>query len=227
MAAVWTRLVWGVVSCFVACIAPAVTRGAESLPRSVLFLDHNDPGEPFGEGMSAAFRTTISASSREHIAIYAETLDLIRYSGPQYEETVKTYLRGKYRDVRIGVVVGPGTAALRFILHARTEMWPEAPVIFVSNPAAAAEAGNFPGVTGLVRRQPLQASVSTAQALIPSLKYIALLGDVPRQDYQRARFKEEIAALAGVETIDLQDRSIRVKDLPEVVVLWSHLRQAK
>jgi hypothetical protein len=143
MAAVWTRLIWGAASCFFACIAPAVTRGAEPLPRSVLFLDHNDPGEPFGQGMSAAFRTTISDSGREHIAIYAETLDLIRYSGPRYEETVKTYLREKYRDVPIGVIVAPGTAALRFILHVRAEMWPEAPVIFVSNPEAVGRSGKF------------------------------------------------------------------------------------
>jgi len=212
-------------SCFFACIAPAVTRGAEPLPRSVLFLDHNDPGEPFGQGMSAAFRTTISASGREHIAIYAETLDLIRYSGPRYEEIVKTYLREKYRDVPIGVIVAPGTAALRFILNVRAEMWPEAPVIFVSNPEAAAEAGNFPGVTGLVRRQPLQASVNTAQALMPSLKSIALVGDVPRQDYQRAHFKEEIAALAGVEIIDLTGLRMaellqRVAGLPDRTVLY-------
>jgi len=202
-AAVSARLLWGVVSCVFACISPAVAPGAAPPPRSVLFLDHNDPGEPFGQGMSAAFRTTISASGREHIAIYAETLDLIRYSGSRYEEIVKTYLREKYRDVPIGVIVAPGTAALRFILHARAEMWPEVPVIFVSNPEAAAEAGNFPSVTGLVRRQPLQASVSTAQAIMPSLKSIALVGDVPRQEYQRAHFKEEIAALAGVEIIDL------------------------
>jgi signal transduction histidine kinase len=225
MAAVWTRLVWGVVSCFFACTAPAVTRGAESLPRSVLFLDHNDPGEPFGQGMSAAFRTTISASGREHIAIYAETLDLIRYSGPRYEEIVKTYLREKYRDVPIGVIVAPGTAALRFILHVRAEMWPKAPVIFVSNPEAAAEAGNFPDVTGLVRRQPLQASVNTAQALVPGLKSIALVGDVPRQDYQRAHFKEEIAALAGVEIIDLTGLRMaellqRVAALPDRTVIY-------
>ena len=218
-AAVSARLLWGVVSCVFACISPVVAPGAAPPPRSVLFLDHNDPGEPFGQGMSAAFRTTISASGREHIAIYAETLDLIRYSGSRYEEIVKTYLREKYRDVPIGVIVAPGTAALRFILHARAEMWPEVPVIFVSNPEAAAEAGNFPSVTGLVRRQPLQASVSTAQAIMPSLKSIALVGDVPRQEYQRAHFKEEIAALAGVEIIDLT--GLRMAELLQRVAALS------
>src|SRR5262245_24296606 len=193
-----TRLLWGVTSLVFACIALAVTAGAEPLPRSVLFLDHNGPSEPFGQGMSAAFHTTMSADSREHVAIYAETLDLIRSSSSRYKEILTTYLREKYRDIPIGVIVAPGTAALAFMLPARAEIWPEVPAIFVANPAAAAEAKNIPGVTGMVRRQPLQASANTAQALIPSLKSIAVVGDVPRQDYQRARFKEQIAALTGV-----------------------------
>ena len=110
-AAASTRLLCGVVSFLVAFIAPAVTPSAEPLPRSVLFLDHNGPSEPFGQGMSAAFHKTISASQREHVAIYAETLDLIRSSGSGYQEVLKTYLREKYRDIPIGVIVATGTAA--------------------------------------------------------------------------------------------------------------------
>src|SRR5262245_55626619 len=215
-----TRLLWGVTSLVFACIALAVTAGAEPLPRSVLFLDHNGPSEPFGQGMSAAFHTTMSADSREHVAIYAETLDLIRSSSSRYKEILTTYLREKYRDIPIGVIVAPGTAALAFMLPARAEIWPEVPAIFVANPAAAAEAKNIPGITGMVRRQPLQASANTAQALIPSLKSIAVVGDVPRQDYQRARFKEQIAALTGVEIIDLT--GLRMAELLERVAALSN-----
>ena len=82
-AAVSARLLWGVVSCVFACIVPAVTPGAEPLPRSVLFLDHNDPGEPFGQGMSAAFRTTISSNGGDWPLLaqseHAEKRKLCRY----------------------------------------------------------------------------------------------------------------------------------------------------
>src|SRR5262245_58217896 len=224
-AAVSTRLSWGVISFVFAFIAPAVTPRAEPLPRSVLFLDHNGPSEPFGQSMSAAFHTTMIADSREHVAIYAETLDLIRSSSSRYKEILTTYLREKYRDIPIGVIVAPGTAALAFMLPARAEIWPEVPAIFVANPAAASEAKSIPGVTGLVRRQPLQASVNTAQAIMPGLKSIALVGDVPRQDYQRARFKEQIAALAGVEILDLTGLRMaellqRVAALPSGTVIY-------
>jgi signal transduction histidine kinase len=165
------------------------------------------------------------SARREHIAIYAETLDLIRYRGERYNNTLKTYLREKYRGMPIGVVVGPGTAALKFILFARAEIWPETPAIFVSNPAAAAEAAILPGVTGLVRRQPLQATVSTAQAVMPSLKYIALVGDAPRQEYQRARLKEQSAYVADPEIIDLTGLRMaellrRIAALPNHTVIY-------
>jgi hypothetical protein len=135
----------------------------------VLYLDHNDPGEPFGVSMTTAFRSTMNAGSTEQIAIYAEHLDLIRSSGPRYDEVLKNYLREKYQDIPIGVIVGPGTAALTFMLPMRAEMWPQVPAIFVANPEAAVEAQIRPGVTGLVRRQPLRDSVRTTRALVPNL----------------------------------------------------------
>jgi signal transduction histidine kinase len=175
--------------------------------------------------MSAAFHSAITSGSREHVAVYAESLDLIRSSSPQYKEILVNYLREKYRGIPIGVIVAPGTAALRFMMPARAEIWPGVPAIFISNPATAAEIAGQPGVTGLVREQPLQASVQTAQALVPGLTSLALVGDVPRQDYQRARFKEKIASLRDVEIIDLTglpmaDLLKRVPALPESTVIY-------
>jgi signal transduction histidine kinase len=188
-------------------------------------LDHNGPSEAFGQGMSAAFHTAISTGSREHVAVYAETLDLIRSSSPQYKEILTTYLREKYRGIPIGVIVAPGTAALRFMVPVRAEIWPEVSAIFVANPATAAELGRLPGLTGLVREQPLEASARTARALMPGLTSLALVGDVPRQDYQRARFKEQIAAFDGLKIIDLTGLPMaellqRVATLPEGTVIY-------
>jgi signal transduction histidine kinase len=100
------------------------------------------------------------------------------------------------------------------------------PAIFVANPEAAAEAQIRPGVTGLVRRQPLRNSVNAVRALVPSVRRIALVGDVPRREYQRARFKEEIPSLAaGVEIIDLTGLRMvelrgRVAALPADTVIY-------
>jgi signal transduction histidine kinase len=216
---------WGFVIGVCACVAPAVALGAESLPRSVLYLDQNDPGEPFGAGMSAAFRATVNAGSSEHVAIYAENLDLIRSPGPRHEEVLKTYLREKYRDRPIGLIVSTGTAALPFMLRVRAELWPEVPAVFVAGPIAS-EREIPPGVTGLVRRQTLRGSVNLARALMPGLKRIALVGDVPGAQNIRAGFTGEIPALAAeLEIIDLRGLRMaelrqRVATLPDDTVIY-------
>ena len=204
------RLPWGLIVCLVACVVPAVAPGAESLPRSVLYLDQNDPGEPLAAGMSAAFRSTINAGGSEQIPIYAEYLDLIRSIGPRHEEVLQSYLREKYRDRPVGVIVAIGTAGLPFMLRARADLWPEVPAIFAGG--IPAETKIPPGVTGLVRRQTLRSSVNLARALMPGLQRIALVGDVPRPHYIRATFNEEIPALATeVEIMDF--RGLRMAEL--------------
>jgi signal transduction histidine kinase len=193
-----------------ACATPVVAAGADSLPRSVLYLDQDDPGLAFAAGISAAFRSTLHADSGENITIYAENLDLIRSPGPRHEEILKTYLREKYRDRPIGVIVAIGTAALPFMLRVRAELWPEVPAVFAG--WIAPETKIPPGVTGLVRQQTLRGSVNLARALMPSLSRIALVGDVPKPHYTRARFDDEIPALsAEVQIIDL--RGLRMAEL--------------
>src|SRR6516165_4086579 len=184
-------------------------------------------GLPFAQGISAAFRAALNARSAERIAVYAENLDLVRSSGPRYEEILKTYLREKYRDRPIGVITTIGPAALTFMLRARPELWPDVPAIFASvDPETAAQVQIPVGVTGLVRRQTVRDSVSVARALMPNLKRIALVGDrLERQNFRR-HFEQEIPLLAAeVEIIDLTGLPMvelrkRVATLPEDTVIY-------
>jgi len=219
-----TRLVAFCTALVSAC-APALA--AEPLPRSVLYLDENDPGLPFASSLAGAFRATINAGHNERIAVFSENLDLVRSSGPRHEEILKTYLREKYRDTPIGVVTTVGPAALTFMLRARSELWPQTPAIFASVDPGTAAAATLPaGVTGLVRRQTLRDSVNVAKTLMPPVRKIALVGDVlDRQNFRR-HFKEEIPALTSdTEIIDftglpMAELRRRVATLPEDAIIY-------
>src|SRR6516165_143330 len=221
------HFVWRLAILLMVGLAPSASFAREPLPRSVLYLDENDPGLPFAQGISAAFRAALNARSAERIAVYAENLDLVRSSGPRYEEILKTYLREKYRDRPIDVITTIGPAALTFMLRARPELWPDVPAIFASvDPETAAQVQIPVGVTGLVRRQTVRDSVSVARALMPNLKRIALVGDrLERQNFRR-HFEQEIPLLAAeVEIIDLTGLPMvelrkRVATLPEDTVIY-------
>ena len=190
----------------------------------MLYLDQDDPGLAFAASISSVFRSTVNAGSGENITIYSENLDIIRSPSPRHEAVLRTYLRDKYRDRPIGVIVAVGPSTLPFMLRVRAELWPEVPAIFTSG--TGAETKIPPGVTGLIRRQTLRASVDLSRTLMPSLKRIALVGDVPRPHYIRARFNEEIPALAAeVEIIDLRGLRMaelrqRVAALPDDTVIY-------
>ena len=220
-------LVWRLATLLMVGLAPSASFAREPLPRSVLYLDENDPGLPFALGISAAFRSTVTAGSAERIGVYSENLDLVRSSGPRHEEILKTYLREKYRDRPVGVIVTIGPAALTFMLRARPELWPDVPAIFASvDPETAARAQIPAGVTGLVRGQTLRDSVNVARTLMPNLKRIALVGDrLERQNFRR-HFRDEIPRLAAeVGIIDLTGLPMaelrkRVATLPKDTVIY-------
>ena len=79
-----------------------------------------------------AFRSTLNARSAERISVYAEHLDLSRFGGPQHDELLRTYLRDKFRERPIGVLVAQGSSALDFVLRSRGELWPGVPVVFAA-----------------------------------------------------------------------------------------------
>src|SRR5258705_14000053 len=84
-----TRFLRGFVICVFACLAPAAAPGAEPAPRSVLYLDQDDPALAFAAGVSATFRSTIKVAGGENVAIYTENLDLIRSTSPRSEAVMR------------------------------------------------------------------------------------------------------------------------------------------
>jgi hypothetical protein len=129
MTAVLRIAVWLVVSLLLAGSLPA-SLPAEPLPRSVLIIDQLEPSTPFFAGFLDAFRSTVNARSNAPVSYYPEHLDFGRYSGPEHEELLRNYFRGKYRAGSFAVLVVNGSGALEYALRLRNELWPEVPVVF-------------------------------------------------------------------------------------------------
>src|SRR5262249_653814 len=105
---------------------------ADTLPRAGLILGQFRPGllEPGYAEMAESFRTSLLP--RSHIRIYAENLDLNTFSDPRYETKLQDYLRDKYHDAPIGVLLAVGSSALEFALQLRAERWPDVPIVFAA-----------------------------------------------------------------------------------------------
>ena len=122
---------------------------AQPLPRSVLVFDQSDTNSPWGLAFRGAIRATINKGSATPVTIYSEVLELGRFNSPQYEELLRTYLREKYRDRPIGVIVVHGSLALQVFLRLRADLWPTVPVVFgFVDPETLAQLSLPTGITG-------------------------------------------------------------------------------
>src|SRR5262249_2582255 len=189
----------------IAGLGPAAGAESEPLPPSVLILDQSHADSPWYTEFATAFGSILNAGSDRRLTVYAEHLDLSRFPGTQHHEVLLTYLQNKYRDRPIGVLVAQGSSALEFVMRSRAELWPAVPVIFAAVDEETAARLNLPSyATGTIYQLPFRKMVAAAQALVPNLKRIPLVGDSLERQAVRPNYQKTTPAFAAqFEFIDL------------------------
>jgi signal transduction histidine kinase len=203
--------------------------GAEPRPRSILVLDQSEARGPFYYQLFSGFRDVVTKEARSHTTLYTENLDLSRFSGAAYEQSLQRYLKEKYEDRPIGVVVTVGAATLELVLRWRGELWPKSPVVFaLVDELDFARLKPPPDVTGTIVKLGLADSIGVARVVVPELKTIAMVGDQWDRQVVFRNWKDELPTAAAdlnvVEIVGQTMREIRsrVAELPEdSVILYS------
>jgi hypothetical protein len=117
----------GIIISLMACLAASISLVGAPLPRSVLVLDQFELASPLGSEIFSGFRSTLTKETTAPLSIYAESLDLTRFTGQRFEGALQAYLREKYSDKPIGVIMVNGQKALELALQLRTELGPTCP----------------------------------------------------------------------------------------------------
>ena len=213
---------WRIVLVALVSLAFTACAAAESAPRAVLVLSQWDPGLPWYNAVSSAFHATLRANSAEPIAVYAEAMDLSRFQSPEHQDNFRRYLREKYRDKNIGVIVAVGPLSLEFLLDARSELWPAVPLVFNSVDEATVAQLKLPSdVTGSTVQLSLRDMLAISRTLIPKLQRFALVGEPLVGTSVYRNFKQELPLFkTELEFIDLTGLPMtevkrRVAALPE------------
>jgi signal transduction histidine kinase len=203
-----------------ALLPPGYLSAQERRPQSVLVLDQSNVRGPFYYQLSSGLREVLDADGR--ITTYAENLDLTRFGGPAYEESLKRHLKEKYRDRPIGVIVANGAGTLEHALRWREELWPGVPIVFAMlEKGQLAKLESSANLTGVTIRNSLADAVKAARAVVPGLDTIVLVGDSwDRQALFRHWGDDIPTATSGLRMIDLVGQKMpeilkRVAELPE------------
>src|SRR5215204_4553986 len=121
---------WLVIAWLGACLASWPSLAAEPLPRSMLVLEQSDVRGPFYADIFSGLQSEVNANATSPVTIYVENLDLSRFTGPDYEQSLRAHLEVKYKDRPIGVIVAVGPLALDYALRWRAKLWPGIPIVF-------------------------------------------------------------------------------------------------
>jgi signal transduction histidine kinase len=187
----------------------------------MLVLSESDVRGPFYYEVFSALRSAVNARSQSPITIYVENLDLRRFSGPTYEEGLQVYLRSKYSDRSLGVIIAMGSVPLEYALRSAT-LWPGVPVIFsMVDETALARLKVPPEVTGSILKLNFKDMMIAARAVVHDLERIVILGEPwEHQTFNRNIPNEIPIAAADVEVLDLTGVPMRqlrkrVAELPD------------
>ena len=211
------RLLRWIIAGLIACLAPASVAAEDVRPRSMLVLDDGNVRSPFYYEVFSRLRATVNVSAGPPVTIYAESLDLTRFTGQAYEEGLQKHFQVKYRDRPIGVIVAVGSAALDYVMHWRPTLWPGVPVVFgFVNEPTVARLNPPPDVTGSTVKLRFADMMTAARAAVPDLKGIAFVGDPLERQTVYRHWKDEIpSATMGLQIIDLT--GLRMRDLRQRV----------
>ena len=185
-----------------ASLAVSTCSYAEEPPDGILIVDESDSNSPFIHHFREQVHSTLDAESKKPFILYPESLDFGHFNGPTYEATLHAFFTNKYKDKPIGMIVAFGSKALKFMSSVRAEMWPSAPIVFVTFYDAT---DTFPpNATGAIASRRFLDLIKSAQYLVPNLARIALVGD--RLDHQplRNQYQDEIQPSSkNLDVIDL------------------------
>ena len=159
--------------------------------------------------------------------LFSEYLDSTRFPGEHQTELLHEYLREKYKNQKIDVVVATPDPAFDFLLKNRTDLFPNSPIVFVSvkrPPPEMLVAG--PGLTGIIRANTHRKTLDLALKLHPETTDVFVVSGSPERDKRFEKVaREELAGydqrfhITYLTDLPIDELMNRVKTLPRASII--------
>lgn len=216
-------------------VSPAALAGDAGKVKTVvvLYADAND-GRPGHLLADRGIRATFAAADLKSVQVHSEHLDVSRFPDPAYQQELAEFLRRKYADRKVDVVIVALASGLDFALEYRKHAFPGVPVVFCAVDHREVSARRLPAdVIGVPITFDLDATLELALQLHPGTERVYIVTgkskfDVEWQNESRRVFrayedKLEFVHLAGLSMADLTKQ---VAELPaNSIVYYVHVFQ--
>src|SRR5262249_42828356 len=187
-------LIWAVIL-----LAPLFGRAQQSAaPKRALALYWYNKDFPVNVGFDRAFQAALQSASAGTVEYYPEYLESDRFPGENQSLLLHDYLRRKYANFAIDVVVASGYAPLHFLLKHRDDLFPHTPIVFVTGRPTTEELAAGLGVSGIICYPTHRKTLALALKLHPDTENVFVISGTLERDKKFEKHAQE--ELQGYES---------------------------
>ena len=203
----------------------------QSAPKRVLVLYWYNKDYPWNVRFDQSFQAALQAG----VEYYPEYLETNRFPGETQESVLRDYLRQKYSDRNIDVVVATSDASLDFLMKYRRDLFPHSPIVFVAakHPAPDILAAD-PGMTGIININTHKETLDLALKLHPNTEHVYIIsGSLEHDQHFEKLAREELLSYQSrvpinyLTDLDPNELVARTKSLPPrsvILYVWQQAR---
>ena len=194
-------------------LAPPANAQEADRPKQVLVLNSTRSDDQFSVVWARELPKLLAEGLGERVDFYSEYFDFVRFPRPEYESTYLDFLRLKYADKRIDLLILIGDVVIDFMSRNRNVLFRGTPAVFYTLDSPGS---HFANSTGLTNQLNFSGSLDLALALQPDLKRVYVVsgaGALDRRNESQAREefhpfegRVEFTYLSGLVTQDLEER---------------------
>jgi hypothetical protein len=166
--------------------------------------------------MEDVYRRILAAALGAQLDYYSEYVDQFRFAEPEYQASLRAYLRGRYAKSPPHVVIATTTATLRVARTANDDLFPSVPIVFQAGKGVSPP----PHSTGVVSTVDLGRTLELALAFHPAVKLVAVIsgtsefdkgyGNLARAQFRRFENRVSFSYLYGLPMADLEQAVARL-----------------
>jgi signal transduction histidine kinase len=205
------RTAWLFVGILVLLMPHVLNAQQDTKTKRVLVLYWDNKEFPGNVSFDQGFLSGLLSDPHVNVEYYPEYLDSNRFPGEQQSLLFHDYLRQKYADRPMDVVVALADPSLNFLLKYRADLFSNCPIVFVAVTRPSSEQiTEGVGVTGLLQVSTHRPTLDLALKLHPDTKQVFVVSGTPEHD---KRFE----TVARQELTGFEDR-IKITYLTDVPV---------
>ena len=210
-----------------------VARAQAVAPKRLVVLYWDNKEFPGNAKFEENFKAQLQLDHRQDVEYFPEYFEFSRFPEMNHAVSFRNYLRDKYAERTVDVVVASADAPLRFLLQYRTELFSKSPIVFVAaNPPDSHTLGAEAGATGIHHRNHYRETMDLALRLHPGTERVFVVSGSPEQDrrYEKV-IQQELSDFKKVEIIYLTDLPLneliaKTRSLPPhsvILYAWQQL----